>query len=91
MDLSALLKDRIYLKIVDFFHENPASIDTPRGVAAWTGETRNDAKRALTKLAHLKILTAHKVSSTTAYSFTRDPKLIKKIKTVLKELKKEEV
>jgi len=85
MDLTKLLKDQIYFKIVNFFHENPASIDTPRGVAAWTGETKNDSKRALSKLAHLKILTAHRVSSTTAYSFTRDSKLIKKIKAALKK------
>jgi hypothetical protein len=88
MDLSAFLKDKIYFKIVGFFYENPASIDTPRGVAAWTGETRNDAKKALTELARLKILTAHGVSSTTAYSFTRDPNLIKKIKIALQKIEK---
>lgn len=90
MELNRLLKIQIYLKIIGFFRENPASIDTPRGVAAWTGESRQDAKTALIKLAAAKILTPHKVSSTTAYSYTRDPKLIKKINEALKKVKRED-
>lgn len=84
MELNKVLKVPIYFKIIRFFHENPTSIDTPRGVAAWTGESRQDAKKALLKLAALKIITSHKVSSTTAYSYTRDSKLIKKIEVALK-------
>lgn len=91
MELSKALKVPIYFKIIRFFHENPTSIDTPRGVAAWTGESRQDAKKALLKLAELKIITPHKVSSTTAYSYTRDSTLIKKIDGALKKIKKEGV
>lgn len=88
MDLNRLLRVQIYFKIIRFFHENPASIDTSRGVAAWTGESGQDVKKALLKLACLKILTAHKVSSTTAYSYTRNSKLIKKITTGMKKIGK---
>ena len=88
MELDKALKVPIYFKIISFFHENPTSIDTPRGMSAWTGENRQDVKEALSKLAELRIITAHKVSSTTAYSFTRDPKLIKSIDRILKKMKK---
>lgn len=88
MDLSRLLKAQIYFKIIDFFHENPTSIDTPRGIATWIGESKQDVKKALLKLSKLKFLTAHKVSSTTGYSYTRDPKLIRKIEAILKKLKR---
>ncbi|MCX5716606.1 MAG: HD domain-containing protein [Candidatus Omnitrophica bacterium] len=90
MDLNRLLKDRIQFKIISFFHENPISIDTPRGIATWTGETKQNVKKALSQLAKHKVLTAHKVSSTTGYSYTRDPKLIKGIDSILRKLKKEE-
>ena len=89
MDLNKVLKVRIYFKIIRFFHENPASIDTPRGIAAWTGESRQDMKEALSKLANIKILTAHNVSSTTAYSYTRNSRVIKKIDTIIKRIKRE--
>jgi hypothetical protein len=88
VELSRALKVPIYFKIIRFFHENPASIDTPRGVAAWTGESRQDAKKALLELAELKIITPHMVSSTTAYSYTRDSRLIKKIGMALNKIKK---
>jgi len=88
MDLKKLLKDQIYFKILKFFHENPMSIDTPRGISTWIGEEKQRVKKALLKLARWKLLTAHKATSTTGYSYTRDPKIIKKIDASLKKLKK---
>lgn len=91
MDLSKLLKIQIYFKIINFFHENPTSIDTPRGISTWIGESKQNVRAALLKLAKSKILTAHKVTSTTGYSYTRDQKLVKKIDSSLKKIKKEEM
>ncbi|MCM8782468.1 MAG: hypothetical protein NC828_05405 [Candidatus Omnitrophica bacterium] len=88
--MKKLLKAQIYFKIINFFHENPTSIDTPRGISTWIGEEKQRVKSALLKLAKLKILTAHKVTSTTGYSYTRNHKIIKKIDTSLKKIKKEE-
>lgn len=87
MDAKRLLEDPIYFKIISFFHENPTSIDTPRGISAWIGENRQISRKALLKLAGLKILTAHKVTSTTGYSYTRNQALIKKIDHALKRAK----
>lgn len=85
MDLNKALASGIRLKIVRFFHENQASIDTPRGVAAWIGEDRSKVKRALEDLTSLDILIAHRSTSTTGYSYTRDAKLIPKIGKLLKK------
>ena len=85
MDLKTALKSGIRLKIVRFFHENQASIDTPRGVAAWIGEDRSKVKRALEDLITLNILVAHRSTSTTGYSYTRDTKLISRISKLLKK------
>jgi len=83
MALIRLPKDRIYFKIVKFFHENPTSIDTPRGISTWIGENIRDVRKVLSKLVKLKILNAHEVTSTTGYSYTTDAKLIKEIKKIL--------
>ncbi|MFH1847619.1 MAG: hypothetical protein ABH825_00170 [Candidatus Omnitrophota bacterium] len=88
MDLNKLIKDPIFFKIVKFFSENPASIDTPRGIATWIGEDKPVTKNMLDKLVDLKILTAHKVSSTTGYSYTDDRELIRKIDSTLKKMEK---
>jgi hypothetical protein len=85
MDLAKALGSAIHLKIIVFFHENQASIDTPRGVATWIGEERSRVKKALEDLVSLKILVAHRATSTTGYSYTRDSKIIAMIAKQLKK------
>jgi len=74
-----VLKSKIHLKVIVFFHENQSCIDTPRGVSTWIGEERQSVKRALEDLVELSVLNAHRTTSTTGYSYTSDPKLIAKI------------
>ena len=85
MDINKALLSGIRLKIVRFFHENQASIDTPRGIAAWIGEDRGKVKKALEELTSVEILVAHRSTSTTGYSYTRDAKIISKIGKLLKK------
>jgi len=83
MDINTAIASDLHHKIIRFFHENQASIDTPRGVATWVGEDRAKAKQALEDLVKMKVLVAHRSSSTTGYSYTRDGKLIAKIEKLL--------
>ena len=85
MDLSKIINSGVKLKIVKFFHENQASIDTPRGIATWVGENRAKVKKALEELIESDILVAHRSTSTTGYSYTRDTKKISKIDKLLKD------
>lgn len=85
MDLNKTIGSGIRLKIVKFFHENQASIDTPRGVAAWVGEDRASVKKALEYLVSFDILVADRSTSTTGYSYTRDARLISNIGKLLKK------
>ena len=87
MDIDKIFKSEIHVKIVNFFHENQASIDTPRGVATWIGEERSKVKAALEDLVKARILVAHRATSTTGYSYTNDDKLISKIQKLLKDRK----
>ncbi|MDP3791928.1 MAG: hypothetical protein Q8R38_07790 [Candidatus Omnitrophota bacterium] len=77
----------LHFKIMKFFHENQASIDTPRGISTWVREERSKVRKALEDLVKLKILAAHRTTSTTGYSYTRDPKIISKIEKLLKKRK----
>jgi hypothetical protein len=85
MDITKMLRSEIHMKVLRFFHENQASIDTPRGIATWIGEDRAKVKAALEDLVALKILIAHRATSTTGYSYTRDEKIISKITRILKK------
>ena len=85
MELKDILKRKSHRKVLKFFHENPASIDTARGVATWTNQDIKKVGSALTKLAELGLLVAHKASSTTGYSYTRNKKMISRIGRFLKE------
>ena len=78
-------KSNTHLKIVKFFHENQASIDTPRGVSTWVREDRVKVKSSLEELVKMKILVAHRSTSTTGYSYTRNAKIISKIEKLLKK------
>lgn len=88
MDTGKMLKKPLHMAIIRFFHENQASIDTPRGIATWIGEDRSKVHTVLEDLVRQKILTAHRAASTTGYSYTRDMKLISKFKKLLKSYKK---
>lgn len=84
MNLEAVFNSPTHRKIIQFFHENQASIDTPKGVATWVGEDRLKVKDALEDLVDIGILTPHRSTSTTGYGYTRDSKLIRKIERLLK-------
>lgn len=85
MDFKTILKNSGYRKILRFFHENPSSIDTGRGVATWTNQDIKMVRAALKKLASMGLLVAHKVSSTTGYSYTRDKDKVAKVGRLLEE------
>ena len=87
VDINKALLSDLHLKIMRFFHENQASIDTPRGVSTWVREERGKVIRALEDLVTLKILNAHRATSTTGYSYTRNIKIISKIEKLLKKRK----
>ena len=84
-DINKRLQSDLHLKIMKFFHENQASIDTPRGVSTWVREDRAKVKKALEELVGMKILVAHRSTSTTGYSYTRNAKIISKIEKLLKK------
>ena len=83
MDKAKIFKSPIHLKIIRFFHENQAALDTPRGVATWVGEERSRVSACLEDLVNAKILVAHRATSTNGYSYTRDEKIISKIGKLL--------
>jgi predicted transcriptional regulator len=78
-------KSELHLNIVKFFHENQASIDTPRGISTWVRADRTKVKKALEDLVDMNILVAHRSTSTTGYSYTRSAKTISKIEKLLKK------
>ena len=87
VNLNKFKNSKTHLLIIKFFHENQQSIDTPRGVATWTGIDIKKVRKALDELAKSKILIATKVPSTTGYSYTQDPELIKEIAALLNKSK----
>ena len=80
-----IFNSELHLKIIKFFHENQACIDTPRGISTWVHEDRAKVKKALEELVAVKVLSAHRSTSTTGYSYTRNTKLISKIEKLLKK------
>ena len=84
-DMDKTFHSDLHLKIIKFFHENQASIDTPRGVSTWVREDKAKVKKALEELVEMKILTAHRSTSTTGYSYTHSAKIISKIEKLLKK------
>ncbi len=86
MNLEKFFKSNIHKKIITFFHQNPSSIDTPRGVAAWINYDRTKVNKALKELSRQKILNTHKSATATGYSYTTDKKIIKEVKKHLRNI-----
>ena len=85
VERAPLPRTQIHLKILRFFLENPGSIDTPRGVSTWIGESLPVVRAVLEQLADGGWLKAHRTSSTVGYSCFSDPKRLAAIRSHLKE------
>jgi len=83
--IKKILTNRLYRDIVKFFHANPASIDSPRGISTWIKAERSDVKKALGELAKAGVLIEHKGTSTAGYSYTRDTGILREIGKLLKK------
>ena len=82
-NIDSVVKSKVHHKIIAFFHENQAALDTPRGIATWIRDDRTKVKNALEDLVALGVLIAHRSTSTTGYSYTRNNKVISKIEKLL--------
>lgn len=83
VDLEKVCKSALNLKIISFFYEHPATVDTPRGISAWLSHDQKEIKKALDYLASQDILIAHQTRSTIAYCLTQDKKVIDRIEKFL--------
>lgn len=73
------------LKVIRFFIDNPNSIDTPRGISAWTNLSLPETRRILEELAKNGLLRAYRTSSTVGYSLTENKKALRAILDAVKK------
>lgn len=85
--LEKLCKSDVHKRILLLFHQNPALVDTPRGIAAWIGLDREDIKSAVDDLVRYDILISITGSTTTGYAYTTDKRLLDRIAKILKSNK----
>jgi hypothetical protein len=85
--LDKYLNVKINRKIIQFFLENPSSIDTSRNIAIWTNENKGKTEKVLKEFVKAKILVLHGNSATPAYGYTTDTRIITKIKSSFKKRK----
>jgi hypothetical protein len=83
MSLKRYIDSELHRKIIIFFHENPACVDSPRGIATWVGSTREKTKKALDDLKQAGVLNSIATSSASGYSYTQDKKIRKKIQVLI--------
>ena len=81
--LKRYLKSKIHKKLILFFVENEGSVDTPRGLSAWTNENTKKVTIALEELAASGFLKAHRTSSTVGYSCALNRKDLKSLASYL--------
>ena len=84
-DLKKICGSSLNLKIISFFHQHPATVDTAVGYAAWLNQDRDKVAKALDFLANQKVLVVHRTRATLAYGFTQNKAMIKRIEKLLKD------
>ena len=82
--MKLILKSKVHRKIMLFFVENERSVDTPRGLSAWTSEDIKKVTDALDELTVAGLLKAHRISSTVGYSCALNKKELKSLTAELK-------
>ena len=78
-NIKPLFKNEAVRKILLFFNENPNCIDTAKGISLWIGGDMNVIQKALNQLAKEGIIVSHRTASTTAYAYTNNRAIVKKI------------
>jgi predicted transcriptional regulator len=81
-----LFKNEATKKILLFFNENPNCIDTAKGISLWISGDINIIQKALNQLVKEGIITSHKTASTSAYAYTNNKEIVKKIEKHVKSM-----
>lgn len=84
--ISRLFKNELTKNILLFFNENPNCIDTAKGISLWIGADAGAIEKALSHLVKEGILVSHTSVSTTAYAYTNNKHLVKKIEKYIKNM-----
>ncbi len=85
-NIKRLLKNDTARKILFFFNENPNCIDTAKGISLWIGGDANNIQKALNQLVKEGIIISHQTASTTAYAYTNNKQIVKKIEKCIKNM-----
>lgn len=85
--LKKVCESALNLKIISFFHENPATVDTAGGIATWLNHDRKEIKQTLDYLVSQNILISHRTGSTQAFAYTQDKRIVKMIDKFLKKVR----
>ena len=89
MELEKIFSNsNLHKKVVRFFHENPATIDTLRGVSTEVYADEKLVKKVLSELTQVGVLSSLQGASTIAYSYTYVLQIIEMIEKVLNNKKK---
>lgn len=85
-NIGTLFRDEAIKKIILFFNENAHCIDTAKGISVWIGHDVNQVQKALNKLVKEKILISHKTTSISAYAYTNNKGIVRKIEKYIKNM-----
>lgn len=85
-NIKRLFKNEAARKILFFFNENPNCIDTAKGISLWIGGDMNTIQKALNQLVKEGIIASHQTASITAYAYTNNKKVVKKIEKYIKNM-----
>lgn len=85
-NIKPLFKNEAVRKILLFFNENPNCIDTAKGISLWIGGDMNVIQKALNQLAKEGIIVSHRTASTTAYAYTNNRAIVKKIERCIENM-----
>ncbi len=84
-NLKRICSSPLNLKIISFFHQHPATVDTARGIAVWLNQDQDKVAKALGFLAGEKVVVVHRTRVTLAYGFTQNKGMIKRIEKLLED------
>jgi predicted transcriptional regulator len=85
-NIKHLFKNSAARKILLFFNENPNCIDTAKGISLWIGEDITIIQKALNQLVKEGVIASHQTASITAYAYTNNKKIVKKIEKYVKNM-----
>jgi len=84
--LQKVMQNQLAKEVLTFFYQNQSSLDSVSGISTWVRNERKEVESVLEELVKLGAVEEDSMGSAKGYSYTRDAKIMKIVKSLMRDV-----